>query len=131
MAQDRRTHVGRDRLHPSIEQIKSEIQGAGNLLRQPCGDTDVTLRQLLADGFYAEKQQTAILDWLPKVEARLDEIVSEYETALKDKDTRISDLETEVEALRLEFLGRQPVDIEPAPALLPVEEITGHVRAVK
>lgn len=79
--------------------IKAELRGACDLLKAPCPDVDRTYLMLQADRFYTERQQRAILDWLPKLEQRLDDIVKAYEAELAERDRRIADLEAQTAQL--------------------------------
>lgn len=108
-------------MSPTIDALKNEIASATTLLRQPCAESDATLRQLLADRFWAEKQQAAILDWLPRIEQKLEQIIADHAAALREKDARIAELESAFAAIQS----------APSPAVIdahPLDEITGHKR---
>lgn len=97
----------------SLRALKAEIHSAHDLLKAPCPDVDRTYLMLQADRFYAERQQQAILEWLPKLEQRLDEIVKAYDAEISEKDRRIAELEAQ---------AAQPVEITQAPVLHVVGE---------
>ena len=77
--------------HPLIDTARSEIAGARQLLTTPCPEADRTYLLMQADRFYAEQQQKAILEWLPK----LDDYLETVGKALEDKEARVAELEAE------------------------------------
>lgn len=99
-------------MQPIIDNLRAELQSAESVLRQP-SEADATLRALLEDRFYCEKQQKAILDWLPRVSEQLGQIAAAHEIALAEKDKRIAELEAQ---------AAQPVDMPQAPVLHVVGE---------
>lgn len=94
-------------MHPLADTLKEEAKQAAALLRQP-SEADSTLRMLLADRFYAEKQHDAMLEWLPKVEQRIDLLVTHFESELAKKESRIAELEARL---------NEPVEMPEAPHL--------------
>lgn len=83
-----------------VEKVKAEISAARGVLERPCPDADATLRQLLADRFWAERQQAGILEWLPRLEDQVDELCQAHERMVAEQNARIAALEAENAALR-------------------------------
>lgn len=85
----------------TIDNLTNEIASADAVLTK-ASDADPTLRALLADRFFAERQMLAIREWLPRAQQQIDELKQ-----------AIVDLETENAALRAASATPVQSDVQP------------------